>query len=299
MSNDEERPPLYRTTVAPLQLDALLDLLGRHPFLTCSQIAALLAVPPRRVRQLRQSLICQGLVRIVPITDLPARSARAIHERLNVTDVAELTVRGRRVLAKQLGLSVTVARRDQGLFAGSLRGRRRALRHIAHTVGANQAFVSLAAASLRAQLRGADEGLEEWRPAAACERAGCKPDGYGCYRRGERRFGFFLEYDRGTERANQYAAKLRAFYRYRDSGTYKRDFQGFPHVLVVTTSEQAESRFALEAHRAHQRHGGVPLGILFTTVSRIQADLAGPLGPIWRGPGPDVVDNSRCVRWIR
>jgi hypothetical protein len=219
------------------------------------------------------------------------------NERLNVTDIAELTARGRRVLAQRLGLSVTVARRDQGLFAGSLRGRRRALLHLAHTIGANQAFVSLAAASRRAQLCGADETLEEWRPAAACERAGCKPDGYGCYRWGELRFGFFLEYDRGTERSGQYAAKLRAFYRYRDSGNYKRDFQGFPHVLVVTTNEQAESRFALEAHRACQRHGGVPLGILFTSVARIQADPAGPLGPIWRGPGPDLVNNSQRVRW--
>lgn len=294
--NNDERPLLRPHRVPPRQADDFLGLLGRHLFLTCTQIATLLDVSARRVRQLRESLISQGLVRVVPRAELPPRLLIAMNERLNVMDIAELTASGRRHVAQQLGLSVTVARREQGLFAGSLRGRRRALLHLEHTIGANQVFVSLAAMSLRARLRGADEALEEWRPAAACERAGCKPDGYGCYRLGNRRFGFFLEFDRGTERSSQYAAKLRAFYRYRDSGAYKRDFQGFPHVLVVTTSEQAESRFALEAHRACQRHSGVPLGILFTTVARIQAESDGPLGLIWRGAGPDLVDNSRRVR---
>jgi hypothetical protein len=40
--------------------------------------------------------------------------------------------------------------------------------------------------------------------------------------------GFFLEYDRGTEPARKYAAKFRAYYRYRDSGQAARDYDGFP-----------------------------------------------------------------------
>jgi hypothetical protein len=59
--------------------------------------------------------------------------------------------------------------------------------------------------------RGLDDALEEWRSAAACARGRFRPDGYGCYRRGGSRFGFFLEYDRGTERPGDYAAKLAAY----------------------------------------------------------------------------------------
>ena len=67
----------------------------------------------------------------------------------------------------------------------------------------------------------------EARPRA---RGWFRPDGYGCYRRSESRFGFFLEYDRGTERPNHYAAKIATYYRYRDSVTTHRG----DHVLAGT-----------------------------------------------------------------
>ena len=88
--------------------------------------------------------------------------------------------------------------------------RRHMLRHPAHTIGANAVFVALVRTSRLVRLRGGRDALEEWRSAAACARMHCRPDGYGCYRRGESRFGFFVEYDRGTERGREYAAKLAA-----------------------------------------------------------------------------------------
>src|SRR5207248_7730621 len=103
-------------------------------------------------------------------------------------------------------------------------------RHLAHTIDANWVFVTLAVAARRARDRGADEALEEWRPAAACEHWRCKPDGYACYRRGDQRFGFLLECDRGTERAKQYDAKLAAYYAYRTSGQAARRYAGLPQV---------------------------------------------------------------------
>src|SRR5712691_12471434 len=69
-----------------------------------------------------------------------------------------------------------------------------------------------------------------------------RPDGYGCYRRAGSRFGFFLAYDRGTERPRDYAAKLAAYYRYRDSGSAACDYDGFPTLLLVTISDVAEAR---------------------------------------------------------
>ena len=146
--------------------------------------------------------------------------------------------------------------------------------------------------------RGGDEALEEWRSAAACVRGRFRPDGYGCYRRGGSRFGFFLEYDRGTERPGEYAAKLAAYYRYRDSSQSMRDYNGFPVLLVVTTSDVAEARFAYQAYLAGQRRGA-PLVAFLTTTRRIQTDAEGILGPIWCAPGANPWANGRVrVRWL-
>ena len=103
--------------------------------------------------------------------------------------------------------------------------------------------------------RGGDDALEEWRSAAACARGGFRPDGYGCYRRDGVRYGFFLEYDRGTERAREYAAKLRAYYRYR-AGRADRDYAGFPALLVVTTSKRADGNYF--EHRSQRTRAGTP-----------------------------------------
>jgi len=162
--------------------------------------------------------------------------------------------------------------------------RRRFLRQLQHTLGANAFFVELAAAATEVTVRGGDEALVEWRSATACAHGRFRPDGYGRYRRGPWRFGFFLEYDRGTERSGQYATKLATYYRYRATGAYRRDYQTFPLLLVVTTSELAEERFAHQAYLAQERYGGLPLSVFLTTTERIQAHPEGVLGPVWRGP---------------
>lgn len=125
-----------------------------------------------------------------------------------------------------------------------------------------------------------------------------RPDGYGCYRRHVSRFGFFLEFDRGTEKSREYAAKLETYYRYRDTGTARRDYIGFPVVLVVTTSELAEDRLANQAYLAEQRHSGTPISLFLTTTSRIQAHRDGVLGTVWRGPGRQPVHDFARVSWI-
>ena len=93
--------------------------------------------------------------------------------------------------------------------------RRRLLRHLVHTLGCNEVFVAFATVARAVRARGGDDALEEWRSAAACERLGCHPD--GCYRRGASAYGFFLDYDRGTERGREYTRKLDGYYRYRAS----------------------------------------------------------------------------------
>jgi hypothetical protein len=265
--------------------DEVLDLVGRHPFLTIKQIADVLGVTPRRARRLRQALVDQGLIRVLTASDIgslaPVRLAG--HRVPLPDDLAELTAAGRSRMARRLGLSVAAARRYHGLFGGSPRRRERALRHLAHTVGANQVFVTLALDARAARARGADEGLEEWRSAAACEHWRCKPDGYGCYRRGDQRYGFLLEYDRGTERARQYDAKLAAYCAYYRRGHAARHYAGRPQVLFVTTSDAAEVRIVAAMERVFARHGDPGFSFLTTTTTRIKA--SGILAAIWRGSG--------------
>jgi hypothetical protein len=153
-------------------------------------------------------------------------------------------------------------------------------------------FVTIAVAARAAAARGCDEALEEWRPAAACEHWRCKPDGYGCYRRGNQRFGFLLEFDRGTERATQYNAKLASYSIYYASAQAARDYTGFPQVLFVTTSDAAEERIAAALERAIARNGDPGFRVLTTTRSRVEC--FGMLGAIWRLPGQGPASLAAC-----
>ncbi len=260
----------------------MLDLLGRHPFLTIKQLADLLALTPRRARQLRQSLVEQDLVRLLTTSDVgPRRPVRVARHCVPAADLAELTAAGRRQMARRLGLPVSAARRYHGLFGGSPRHRKRALRHLAHTIGANQVFVNMAVAARSMRSRGSEDALEEWRPAAACEHWRCKPDGYGRYRRGSHRFGFLLEYDRGTERASQYDTKLAAYYAYWSSGYAARRYCSLPFVLFVAETVAGEARIIAAIERARVR--GHDQGFEFLTTSTTRLRACGVAGNIWRG----------------
>jgi hypothetical protein len=94
-------------------------------------------------------------------------------------------------------------------------------------------------------------------------------------------------------------AKLVAYYRYRDSSQSTRDYDGFPVLLVVTTSEVAETHFAYHAYLAGQRHPAAPLLVFLTTTRRIEAHADGTLGPSWCTPGPSLWANGRArVCWL-
>jgi len=266
------------------RVDHVLALVARHPLLTRRQLAVLVGTTPHRIVHLQAELRERGWIR--PI--LHAQLSHATHawtvDQIQRLGLVELTPTGRREAARRLLLPGPVAARHQGLVGGRV-AIRRFLRHLAHTVGANAFFVALVQAARNVcRRRGGEDALEEWRSAAACARGRFRPDGYGCYRRAGSRFGFFLEYDRGTERPGDYAAKLAAYYRYRDSGNAARDYDGFPTLLLVTISDVAEARFAHQVYLAHQQHGSTPLCVLLTTSRRIEAHAEGVLGPVWRAP---------------
>ena len=78
-------------------------------------------------------------------------------------------------------------------FIGSARSQTGRRRRLLRT------FVAFAMAADRVRRDGGTDQLLESRSAASCERRNCKPDGYGYYVRDGVAYGFFLEYDRGTE----------------------------------------------------------------------------------------------------
>ncbi len=279
------------------QAEQALGLVARHPLLERQQLAALLGTSRSRTGQVVTQLATNGWIRSIQSADGPPHALGGRPGQPRQLWLVELTPAGRREAARRLLLPASVAVRHHGLL-GSEASTRRFSRHLAHTLGANAVFVAFVLAARRMTARGGDEALEEWRSAAACARGRYRPDGYGCYRRGTSRFGFFLEFDRGTEKPREYGAKLAAYYRYRDAGMAARDFNGFPTLLVVTTSAAAEARFAHQAYLAQQRRGGTPLLIFLTTTSRIEGCPDGVLGAVWRSPAEPWADEPARICWL-
>ena len=282
--------------------DQLLHLVGRHPFLTAAQLADLLSTSVPRIRRLESDLVRSGWLKRVEMEEFPPVAVGWSQSVFSDLGLVEITLAGQRRIAAALGLDPKTATRYHGLIgAGRSQAgkRRRLLLALAHTLGANAVFAAFAVAAEAARRAGGSDHLAEWRSAAACERRHCKPDGYGCYLRDGEAHGFFLEYDRGTESTRKYAAKLSAYYRYRDSGQAARDYNGFPALLFVTTQSSAEQRIAGAAYRASFIRGTEALPVLITTVNRIAGGHEGILGPIWRTPAPiGATDSGSRQYWL-
>ena len=258
--------------LAPCQR-AALDLLGRHPFLAAGVLADVLGRNVRSVRADLGVLVQRGLARVVLPDELPRSFAGR-------PDVLELTLDGLHLLAGYLGLSLAGAVRHHGLAGGGpavpVGPRRALLNRLTHTLGADAMFAALA--SCARQQRGE---LLEWRNAAACTHGRLRPDGYGLLRMGQREYGLFLEFDRGTVRPRALRAKFAAYHRYRASARAAREYRGFPTVLAVSTGPGAEERLAQAIQAADVGHA-VPLDVLLTTVGRIETHRDGFLGAVWR-----------------
>jgi hypothetical protein len=259
-------------TARMTQVDQAFSLLARHPLLTPEQLAILPSTTVRRVADLLHLLVDRELIE--PLDTHPCVGDHA-------TVFYQLTRRGHREAAVRLLLSGPIARKYHGVLSGGELRRRRLVRNLLHTIGANAFFVDLVRAARNTSCTGGDDQLEEWRSAEASARGRFRPDGYGCYRRGADRFGFFLEFDRGTERRSEYAAKLATYYRYRHASA-SRDYRGFPTLLVVTTSQRAEDVIADQARIGADHHGSTPLRVLLSTTDRIREGDEGILGRIWR-----------------
>ncbi len=259
----------------------LVDLVSRHPFLALRQLASALAVEVPTVRRRRNRLIADGVLRLVRSDEIgnPERSDEWV----------EVTAAGLRLMAAHHGLSPSAAVRALGHAGGGPEhpfGQRTALiRQFEHTCGVNDVFVRFCKIARQLAATGSDDALVAWRNAAACARGRLRPDAYGVYRHHGRLSGFFLEYDRGTMSARDYAAKFAAYYAYRRSGQFERDYDGFPTILMLTSDDLAEERIA-GAVQAAMVGRGVTLPLLLTCQWRVddRRNPDGFLGRIWSQP---------------
>jgi hypothetical protein len=266
---------------------AVIDLVGRHPFLSTENLAAMLGRDVQWARRKRSALVKGGMLRMVPAGEA---SRRALTER----GLLEVTRAGLEVLTGYLGLRLGEAVRRHGLAGGGpanpVGARESLFKHLEHTLGADDVFASVARAAASHPGGGA---LVEWRGAAACALGWFRPDGYGLVRLGREHHGFFLEFDRGTMRADRLRAKFVAYYRYRFSRHARAAFAGFPVLLIVTTGPGAEMRL-VRALRAADMGQDPRLSALLTTTGFLESVWGGPLGAIWRTAG----DATRRRAWV-
>lgn len=285
---------------------ALLDLLARHLLLPRDVAARALGWSDTTLRRRRNALMKCGLVRLIPLAELGGgRDAAPERRRLVAREPAEATADGLRALAAWQGMTLATAVRWNGIAGGGpdvpVGTRAGLLTAPLHTLGVEEFFAGLADHGRRAARRGADEGLVEWRNAAACARKWFRPDGYVVYRRGDQHHAAFVEYDRGTMGGRDWEQKLAAYFAYRDSGRYKQDYAGFPSLLVVVaaderggaTREAATERMIADVLRT-LAVGRSPLPALLTTATRLAASADGPLGPVWRD-----ADAAHRRHWFR
>jgi hypothetical protein len=269
---------------------ALLDIAGRHPFLTPDRLAVVLGWSSDAVQRRLRRLMDRGLMRLLAPSELRMAPAGL--------KLVELTAPGLTLVAAQQGLPRGAAIRVNGLAGGGparpLGARRKLTMQLAHTLGADDVFVRLVATARALAAAGGDDALVEWRGAAGCSRRHVRPDGYGVYRHDGRLYGFFLEYDRGTMSARDYREKFAAYHAYWASRRFERDYDGFPTILVVAVNDAAEQRIAeVVSAAAIGRAPGLP--VLLTAEWRISRDptnARGLLGPIWREPEGGSVDRQ-------
>ena len=270
---------LVALTLAPADY-RLLSVLACHPFLSPDKLAIVLAWPLETVRRRRNRLVDHGLIRLVEPDE--------IGKDANL-QLVELTRAGLELVAAYRGVSLSVAVREIGFAGGDsndpIGARTKLLRNLAHTQGVDELFASLYRTARHVMAAGGDDAMLEWQNATACSRRYLRPDGYGIYRRNARRFGFFLEFDRGTMNRRDYFKKLSAYYDYAASRRFARDYHGYPTILIVTTSNGAEERMARVAREAAVGRS-VTLPILLTCRWRVDDpnNADGPLGSIWREP---------------
>jgi hypothetical protein len=159
----------------------------------------------------------------------------------------------------------------------------RASRNLAHRLGVNAFFCTLAEASR--DLRG--HCLSTWRPErwVRTRTAEIKPDGFGRYLHPGGACEFYLEYDRGTEASGALSRKLEGYLKLAAGWTREQEPLGFPNLLVLVPEERRErdvaSAFSSAAATQHLS-GSLAASFPLYVASEDRLTELGILGRVWR-----------------
>lgn len=264
----------------------VLACLARHPFLPLAALAEVTGWSTKWARVRRDRLLALGLLRLLTVGEAGTHAPE---------ELAECTRAGLHLVAAELGLTLDDAVRHHGLAGGGPKdpvgARTRLSSALEHTLGADRVFVCVERTARALRACGRDDALLEWRNAAASARRAMRPDGYGVYRAARCEYGFFLEFDRATEKGRDYRQKLGAYLDLLESGAYRRDYEGFPTILFVTTEPGAKQRIARAVLEAEVgRTARLPL--LITTLGSLEGAPEGLTARIWRS-----ARSETCRRW--
>jgi hypothetical protein len=237
----------------------LAHLLHQHRTLTTDQVTAMLFTSPRTCRNRLNVLRRLGWIDwFQPIRPGARLPVHWIAGPLSARYVA-LATGGRPPTAKALRET-----QDRIVAATS---------HLAHTVGTNQFFVDLIAASRT----GGGRLTRWWAGPAIAGATGRRvhPDGHGVWQEPDATVAWFLEFDTGTESLPVVAAKLPPYRRLREAGG-----PDWP-VLILLPSPNRETHL----HQHLSRPGRIGVTVATATHTSAHRD---PAGPIWR-----LVGNGR------
>lgn len=262
----------------------LLELVGRHPFLSTEDIAHVLGWSLDKASRTRRTLIALGLLREPGEGEL----CRGTRKRLT-----ELSTLGLGLVAAGVGLTPAGATEMLGLSGGGPLepfGQRRVLvRDSPHTLGVNSLFVGLYRVAADWRRRGNEYFVTNWYGPPGRAWRGTRPDGRAEFWVGDVRYAFVLEYDRGTEGEAQLVWKFDGYRRLYAKTTGVVSLT----VLVVTMDAAREERIARAILTACAGRGtGLP--VLITTEERVQAERDGLLACIWRAPA-----SCRRRHWLK
>jgi hypothetical protein len=163
-------------------------------------------------------------------------------------------------------------------------------------MGANDLFIRFYRTAARRREARHDDAMTQWDNGTTCSRRHLRPDGYGICQHDGTQHGFFLEFDCGTMRRHGYLDKFDEYYDYAISQRSKRDYRGYPTILIVTVNNRNEEKI----RRWHGwRRSGMASScpMLLICLWRIEgpADSDGMLCSIWREPDDDFGDRRRWI----
>ncbi len=268
-----------RLTTSPAGRRAL-DLLSDWPWLTPSNLAALMDIGQRRLRQVLAQL---------DANDLLMRHRFAGSNRLTLSDQALASI------ARRDRTSVGDARKrwsassldsDQPFAWRNITGARsrQLLRHLDHTESVHRFIAQFARQTAEAgfdlvQLDPPQRASRYFRLHGAVRSV--QPDAFISVDTDQGARTYFLEYERRAVRPATMKARLAPYLRYYSTRRPLEDHGSIPNILVVLESELAVPHFIRVAEQETSR-AGVDLPLLVS--HQRQVAESGPLAPIWQSP---------------